>query len=128
MNFLAGFILMVSGGKEKESFWFFRALLEKSYQPIPFDGLTGFYEQGFSLLMQYLNVFKDLLSEQIPDLYQHFQDENLPDQVWIHKWYMSCFLYSFPMGLCIRIWDNILAHGTRFLFNISLSILNLLKD
>lgn len=30
MNFLAGFILMISGGLEKDSFWFFNALLEKS--------------------------------------------------------------------------------------------------
>lgn len=36
---------------------------------------------------------------------------------------MTCFLYSFPMELCIRIWDNLLAYGTRFLFNVSLSIL-----
>lgn len=41
---------------------------------------------------------------------------------------MTCFLYSFPLGLCIRIWDNILAFGTRFIFNISLSILSLLKE
>lgn len=41
---------------------------------------------------------------------------------------MTCFLYSFPLGLCIRLWDNILAFGTRFIFNISLSILSLLKD
>lgn len=32
MNFLAGFILMVSGGQEKETFWFFYAILEKSHQ------------------------------------------------------------------------------------------------
>jgi len=41
---------------------------------------------------------------------------------------MTCFLYSFPLGLCIRLWDNILAFGTRFIFNISISILLLLRD
>jgi len=41
---------------------------------------------------------------------------------------MSFFLYSFPLGLCIRVWDNLLAYGTRFLFNVSLAILFLLKD
>ena len=52
----------------------------------------------------------------------------VPDQMWIHKWFMTCFLYSFPMGLCLRIWDNLLAFGTRFMFNICLAILKLLKD
>jgi hypothetical protein len=51
MNFLAGFILMVSGGHEKQTFWFFHAILEKSHQQIPFDGLSGFFEEEFPLLM-----------------------------------------------------------------------------
>jgi len=32
------------------------------------------------------------------------------------------------MNLCIRIWDNLLAYGTRFLFNTTLALLNLIKD
>lgn len=78
--------------------------------------------------MQYLSIFKDLFEEYLPELFSHFENENLPDQLWIQKWFMSCFLYSFPMGLCIRIWDNLLAYGTRFLFNVSLAILFMLKD
>ena len=119
---------MVSGGQEKETFWFFYAILEKSHQQIPFDGLSGFFEEEFPLLMQYLSMFKDLFEEYIPELHSHFENEMLPDQLWIQKWFMSCFLYSFPMGLCIRIWDNLLAYGTRFLFNASLAILYLLKE
>jgi len=128
MNFLVGFILCVSGGNEKESFWFFYSMLEKSQQEIPFDGLSGFFETEFPLLMQYLSVFKELFEEFINDLYLHFLEEMVPDQMWIHKWFMTCFLYSFPMGLCLRIWDNLLAFGTRFMFNVCLAILKLLKD
>jgi len=124
MNFLAGFILLVSGGKEKESFWVFLSLLEKSSN----DGLSGFYAHGFPLLMQYLNVFGDLFGEHLPDLRAHLEAEGFPDQLWIYKWFMSSFLYSFPLGLCIRIWDNIFARGPRFMFNISLSILNLVQE
>ena len=32
------------------------------------------------------------------------------------------------MGLTLRIWDNILASGTRFLFHAALSILTIYKD
>ena len=48
--------------------------------------------------------------------------------MWIQKWFQSCFLYSFPLELCIRIWDNILACGTRFMFNVSLAILRSVED
>ena len=72
-------------------------------------------------------MFDDLFNELIPDLHEHFRNENVPDLMWISKWFMSIFLYSFPLGLCIRFWDNILAFGTRFMFNISLSILQLLR-
>lgn len=55
-------------------------------------------------------------------------DECLPDLLWITKWFQSCFLYSFPIGLCIRIWDNILAFGTRFIFSTALAILKLVEN
>jgi len=121
---MVAFILMISGGNEKETFWFFYAILEQQDdEGIPFDGLAGLYMENFPLLMQYLGVFRDLFEKYIPDLFEHFQNEFLPDILWIQKWFMTCYLYSFPMELCIRIWDNILAYGTRFLFNVTLSIL-----
>jgi len=52
MNFMVAFILMVSGGNEKQTFWFFYAILEKEEgEGIPFDGLTGLYMENFPLLM-----------------------------------------------------------------------------
>lgn len=63
INFLAGFLLLMSGANEKETFWFLNSFLETSKQLIPFDGLCGFYEAGFPLLLQYLAVFDDLFQE-----------------------------------------------------------------
>lgn len=119
---------MVSDGNEKETFWFFTAFLEKMKENIPFDGLKGFYDKDFPLLMQYMKVFNDLFREWIPELHQYFEHLGIIDSLWLQKWVMTCFLYSFPLGLCIRMWDNILAFGTRFIFNLSLAILGLLKD
>lgn len=84
MNFMVAFFLMMSGGNEKETFWFFYALLEKSIDPndpnynkgmgggIHFDGLSGFYIEEFPLLLQYMGVFRDLFAKYLPDLHQHF--------------------------------------------------------
>jgi hypothetical protein len=40
---MAGFILMVSGGKEKETYWVFNALLQKRTEIPDMDGLREFY-------------------------------------------------------------------------------------
>ena len=51
MNFMVGFLLMVSGGREKESFWVFNAIVSNHLVEPPYmDGLTGFYENGFPIL------------------------------------------------------------------------------
>ena len=62
----------------------------------------------------------------MPELHSHFDD--IPDLLWINKWFQTCFLYSFPLGLCIRIWDNILADGTKFFFKVALAILRLVES
>jgi hypothetical protein len=58
MNFLVGFILLVSGGAERESFWLFASLLmstplnsvtDNPYEP-KFEGIKGFYKKAFPLL------------------------------------------------------------------------------
>ena len=127
MNFIAGFILMVSGSREKESFWFFCGLLtkRKSVEPV-MGGLNGFFSDGFPTLLKYVRVFHYLFEQAMPELHAHF--DGIPDLLWINKWFQTCFLYSFPLGLCIRIWDNVLADGTKFFFKVALAILRLVES
>ena len=59
MNFIAGFTLMVSASREKESFWFFASLLSKKKQdgePVML-GLSEMFSEGFPLLLVYVKVF-----------------------------------------------------------------------
>ena len=65
MNFMAGFILQVSGSREKESFMFMVALLSKSHPGnIPvMGGLSGFFENSFPLLTRYTSIFMTLFKE-----------------------------------------------------------------
>lgn len=89
-------------------------------------GLQGFFTDNFPLLIKYVQVFHELLKETMPFLAEHMQQ--MPDLLWINKWFSTCFLYSFPLGLCIRIMDNILADGTKFFFKVSLAILKLIEN
>ena len=91
-------------------------------------GLHGLYLDGFPSLLKLQAVFDNLFEEQLPNLRNHFMDENISEMLWITKWFQSCFLYCFPMGLCLRIWDNIFAFGTRFLISAALAILKLIES
>lgn len=58
MNFIVGFILMVSGSREKESFWFFMSLMAGKRQglgvgsnPADMCGVNGFFLPGFPALI-----------------------------------------------------------------------------
>jgi len=91
-------------------------------------GLQDFYTSKFPLLLKYVKVFGVLFKERLPDLHSHFNDINFPDLLWVHKWFQTLFLYSFPFSFCIRVWDNILADGTKFMFKAALALVKLAKD
>lgn len=59
MNFIVGFILLLSGGNEVDTFWFFSSLLKSSSKvaeqinpvdAVKMDGLKGFYKKQFPTL------------------------------------------------------------------------------
>lgn len=72
-------------------------------------------------------VFDELFADLMPKLHEHFKNEGLEPLLWLSKWFQSFFLYSFPFDFCIRAMDNILAYGTRFMFNLSLAVLQSLE-
>jgi hypothetical protein len=74
MNFVAGFLLLVSGGKEEEAFWFLVSLLATKHksQSHSYDPLEGLYQSSFPLLLSYLGSFDSLLATHLPALKSHF--------------------------------------------------------
>ncbi len=89
MNFVMGFIMLINGGNEKEAFWLFAALTKTSNlssdQP-KFEGLKGFYKEDFPLLLQYFYQFDYIFQQELPELYRHFEDIQIPNMLWIQKW------------------------------------------
>jgi hypothetical protein len=74
MNFVAGFLLLVSGGKEEEAFWFLVRLLASKHktQSYSYDPLEGLYQSSFPLLLSYLGSFDTLFATHLPALKSHF--------------------------------------------------------
>lgn len=96
MNYVMGFILMVSGGNEEETFWFFVALAqgnESHFTP----GIEQFYTEGFPLYYQFVEHFENIFENQLPEVKAHFDELDFSGPVWLQKWFITLFLYSFPL-------------------------------
>jgi len=63
---MVGFLLMVSGGREKESYWVFSALMQKRKEIPVMDGLRGMYIQDFPMWHKYCYVFQSFFKEILP--------------------------------------------------------------
>jgi hypothetical protein len=44
LDLLISFFLLVSGGNEKETFWFLNSVLMMTQHIVPFDGLVGLFD------------------------------------------------------------------------------------
>lgn len=120
MNSLAGILLIVSKGNVTESY----EILEKICMNM---GGKGLFEYGFPLVVDLCQEFHRALSEKIPTVHKFFQELELDDNLWITKWFMTLFSYSFHLDCVVRIWDAIFAYGLGFMVNIALGLVSYLK-
>ena len=129
MNFIVGFLLIISGLREEETFWMFVALANYKItsDPLSLPGIDGFYIEYFPLLKVLIAIFDMQFHEKIPELKEHFDNTGFDPVLWLHKWFQTLFLYSYPLAFCIRIWDAIFSNGISFIIPFSLTMLRLLE-
>jgi len=122
MNFIAAFFLLVNGGNELEAFWAFVALA-RGHRFL----MMGFFEKDFPLLKFYIFLFYEMLESEMPKLYDHLKAQQIPDELWLMKWFMSFFLYSLPPKQALRIWDFVMAEGLLGMIKVSLGLLKVVE-
>ena len=122
MNFLAAFLLLVNGGNEVEAFWMF-VTIARDHRFL----LMGMFERDFPLLEFYTYIFYEILEEELPVLYQHLKQNQIPDLLWLFKWFLTIFLYSFPGKQVVQIWDFVMTHGLFSMIQIAVGILKVLE-
>mmetsp|Transcript_29310 Transcript_29310/g.62306 ORF Transcript_29310/g.62306 Transcript_29310/m.62306 type:complete len:471 (-) Transcript_29310:13-1425(-) len=131
MNFVAGLLLFVSQKgdfretprleTEEETFWMFASLMEDWE-------LQGFYRRNFPLLMRFLGAFDQVFKEKLPDLREHFLEENIQHVVYLHQWFLTLFINSLPLPMVLIIWDSIVCCGVEVMLPIAVALLGLLRD
>ena len=63
----------------------------------------------------------------MPAFWNKFQELEVPNSFWMTKWYMTMYLYNFPVNVCLRIWDYIMVEGIFGLVYIIIPILKIFE-
>lgn len=72
-------------------------------------------------------TFKTLFKQFLPDLHAHFERMDLSAEMYLFSWWIPIFASCLPLDTSVRLWDNYLYRGNRFLFRASLGILKFLR-
>lgn len=120
MNFIVGFLLIVSGGSEIEVFCCFEVLCKDF-------GMEGFYIEGMGYLKKCIWVTKKLMEKYKKKLSDHFAGQGLPDDLWLLKWLMTAFTMVLSGNVLVRVWDLFLVERIKVLYQVTLAILTLLE-
>jgi hypothetical protein len=122
MNFIAGFLLIISDFHEIDTLYMMMTLFMFTFGEDN-HGLRGFYINEFPLLKLYVFQFESIFNKMMPDLKKHFDDLEVPNELWISKWFQTLFTICIPIDMLVRVWDCIFAKGLDFLFNFSMALL-----
>jgi hypothetical protein len=125
MNFIAGFLLIISGFREEESFWAFLLIMtrKRKNDMLKVEGIEGFYSEEFPLFKSMKTIFIQLLEKIAPSIKEHIESIELTEELWLNKWFSMLFLHNLPMSHCIRIWDTFIINGTSGLLKVAIAIL-----
>lgn len=135
MNFVGGLLLLVAQKgdfrqipqpqKEEEAFWMFVCLMNMDAGMLK---LQGFYRRRFPLLRKYLWAFDELVAAELPDLQEHFLQENVEHAVYLHQWFLTLFINCLPMPMVLVFWDVIVCSGLERILTITVALLKALKE
>ena len=123
VNFVVGYLLIL-GYESTDAFWLFVHLaMNRRYL------LLGLYEDGFPLANIYTLIFKNMLKRIDKDLYSHiYESLMLDDSVWIFKWFITCYLYSFPIQSIKYVWDIFIEMGSLGLVYFAVALVKNIRE
>lgn len=86
-------------------------------------GLRDLYKDGFDMLYLYLYQLNRLMKDQLPKLYEHFEQMGIETHMFASQWFLTLFTARFPLYLVFYILDVFLLDGMQILFQVSLTLL-----
>ena len=116
MNFVVGLLLLVSGGNETEAFCMLEAIIYHF-------NLKQFYTENMPELKKTLTEFDLCFQDSFKQLYFHFKDNEISEDMWVLKWFLTMFSVVLPLRIVLNVWDIIMVDGISTLIHTALAIL-----
>jgi hypothetical protein len=125
MNFIVGFLLVMSDFNQIETFYLMTSIFSNTYRNNL--GIRGFFLKDFPLGNFYVEMFLFLFEKHLPELRNHFNDLCVHEEAWVSKWFRTLFTVNLPLEFVMRIWDCIFANGLEFILNFTLAFLKYME-
>ncbi|TMW48349.1 hypothetical protein DOY81_006575 [Sarcophaga bullata] len=118
-GFIVGLLLM--NMPEEEAF----AVLVQIMQQ---HRMRDMFKPSMSELGLCMYQLENLLQEQIPEMYIHFQQQAFQTTMYASSWFLTLYTTSLNLNISSRIMDVFLSEGMEFIFKVALALLLLGKD
>uniref|UniRef100_A0A8B9JSX4 TBC1 domain family member 12 n=1 Tax=Astyanax mexicanus TaxID=7994 RepID=A0A8B9JSX4_ASTMX len=119
MSFIAAVLIL--NLEEADAFIAFANLLNKPCQ-------MAFFRVDHDLMLKYFAAFEVFFEENLPKLFQHFQNNSLTPDFYLIDWIFTLYSKSLPLDVACRVWDLFCRDGEEALFRTGLGILRLYQD
>uniref|UniRef100_A0A673HEZ9 TBC1 domain family member 12-like n=1 Tax=Sinocyclocheilus rhinocerous TaxID=307959 RepID=A0A673HEZ9_9TELE len=119
MSFIAAVLIL--NLEEADAFIAFANLLNKPCQ-------MAFFRVDHDLMLKYFAAFEVFFEENLPKLFQHFQNNSLTPDFYLIDWIFTLYSKSLPLDVACRVWDVFCRDGEEALFRTGLGILRLYQD
>ena len=117
MNEIAAIFLIISDCNELETFNVLRYIYSSNYGL----GLREFYIDNFPKLNYYIYIILEILRERYPHIYKIKYDNKIENELWIQIWLQQIYSNLLDISITTRLWDCLIAQGSKFIINISLA-------
>lgn len=86
-------------------------------------GLRELYKDGFQILYLHLYQLNRLMKDQLPKLFEHFEQNGIETHMFASQWFLTLFTARFPLYFVFHILDVFLLDGMPILFQVALTLL-----
>jgi hypothetical protein len=115
MNYITAVALLQSSRNEEESFAFLISFFN-TFQVI------RLFDEQFKVVRYFCQKFHEVLEKEDKKLENHLKNIGLDDSLWIFKWFITVFSYSFSYRVVLRVWDALLVMDLKYLVNIAVGV------